>query len=86
MWGSVGFLIATCWVIYTFVTPPEALGAALRQPLVEAAAWTTCPISYAGRYFPIHFWWLPPINAATYALVGLFVEMLRRRAHLSLTA
>jgi hypothetical protein len=80
MWAGAGFLIACCWIVYTFLTPPEELGVALREPVVEALAFATCPISYAGRYFPLHFWWIPPINAATYALIGLIVEMLRRTA------
>jgi len=77
IWASLGFLVACCWIVYTFVTPPEYLGASLRNPIVQALLYTTCPISFAGRYLPIHFWWIPPINAATYAVIGLIVEMLR---------
>jgi len=79
-WVCVGFLIACCWIVYTFVTSPETLGVTLREPLVEALLYTSCPIGYAGRYFPLHFWWIPPANAATYALIGLIVEALRRTA------
>ena len=70
----MGFLVACCWVIYTFVTLPDFLGASLRNPLVEALAFTSCPISIAGRYFPLRFWWMPPANAVTYAAIGLIVE------------
>ena len=77
IWASVGFLVACCWIIYTFVTPPDSLGASLRTPIVETLAFTSCPISIAGRYFPLRFWWIPPINAATYAAIGLIVETLR---------
>jgi len=82
MWASAGFVVACCWIVYTFVTPPETLGVTLREPLIQALALTSCPISYAGRYFPLHFWWMPPINAATYALFGLIAEMLRRMVSL----
>ena len=84
IWTSAGFLVACGWIVYTFVVTPEFLGMSLRQPLVEAAAYTTCPITYAGRHFPLHFWWIPPINAATYAVAGLIAEMLRRTARLCL--
>jgi len=77
IWASVGFLIACCWVLYTFVVPFDFLDKSLRQPVVLAAIYATCPICYAGRYFPLHFWWVPPINAATYILLGLIAEMLR---------
>ncbi len=80
IWASVGFLIACGWVLYTFVVPFDFLDRSLRQPVVLAAAFVTCPISYLGRHFPLHFWWVPPINAATYALIGVIVETLRRTA------
>jgi len=79
IWASLGFLVACCWIVFTFVTPPEYLGASLRNPIVEALACTTCPISLVGRYFPIRFWWIPPINTATYAVIGLIVETLRSK-------
>src|SRR5215472_18550450 len=84
LWATVGFLIASCWVLYTFIAPPDFLLVSMRDPVVQAAAIMSCPIAYAGRYFPLHFWWVPPINAATYALAGLIVEMLRRKLHPSL--
>jgi hypothetical protein len=77
MWASGGFLVACCWIVYTFVTPPETLVVTLREPLVQALALASCPICYAGRYFPLHFWWIPPINAATYVLIGVILEALR---------
>jgi len=80
MWAGVGFLIACAWVVYTFVVPVEFLQASLRQPFVLAALYVTCPLSYAGRYFAIHYWWVPPINAVTYALFSLIVEGVRRTA------
>jgi hypothetical protein len=84
MWASVGFLVACGWVLYTFVVPVEFLQASLRQPLVLAVLYVTCPLSYAGGYFAIHYWWVPPINGATYMLMGLMGEALRRRVRPSL--
>ena len=77
IWASIGFLVASCWVLYTLMAPPDYLGASLRNPIVEAVAFTTCPVSLAGRYFPLRFWWIPPMNAATYAVIGLIVETFR---------
>lgn len=79
--AGLGFLVACCWIIYSFVMPPDYLVASLRNPIVEALASTSLPISIAGRYFPLRFWWIPPINAATYAAVGLIVETLRLKLH-----
>ena len=77
IWASAGFLVASSWIIYTFVAPPDFLGASMRNPLVEALAFTSCPITIAGRYFPLRFWWMPPANAASYAVIGLIVETVR---------
>ncbi len=84
IWASAGFLIACCWILYTFVTPPDRLIMTMREPFVEAVAFTSCPIVIAGRYFPLHFWWVPLINAATYAVIGLVAEILRRKPNTSL--
>ncbi len=82
IWAGVGFLVACGWIVYTFVTPPDSLGPSLRNPIMETLVFTSCPISIAGSHFPLRFWWLPPINAATYALIGLIVETSRRKLHL----
>ena len=74
IWAVAGFLISCCWVIYTFVASPESANVTLNQPWVQAALFTTCPISLAGRYVPLAFWSIPPINAATYALIGVLIE------------
>ena len=81
IWAGAGFLVAACWILYTFVVPPDFLSRSLRQPVVEALAFVTCPVTYAGRYFALHFWWVPPINAATYSVIGLIVELFRRKSN-----
>jgi hypothetical protein len=77
-WTSVGFLVACCWVLYSFVAPPDFLLRSLREPVAQAG-FITCPILFFARHFPLHFWWVPPINAATYAVACLLLEMLRRK-------
>jgi hypothetical protein len=86
IWACVGFLVAGCWVVYTFVTPPDSLLINLRQPLVQAALYLTCPISYLGRHHPISWRLFLLINAATYAVVGLILDVFRLKSKPSLAA
>jgi hypothetical protein len=77
MWASAGFLVAGFWAIYAFAsTPPPITSADPILTLIES----TCPVLFASLHF--HFgvsvYWSLLANAATYALVGLVVETLRR--------
>jgi len=74
IWAGVGFFTAWAWVLYTFVASPEEIIFAMREPAVQALAYASCPIIFAARNFPLHFWWVPPINAASYALIGVAAE------------
>ena len=74
IWTGIGFFTAWAWVLYTFVASPEEIIFAMREPLVLALAYASCPIIFAARSFPLHFWWVPPINAASYALIGVVAE------------
>ena len=80
VWAGAGFVVACGWILFAFLTPPEYLTSALRKPLVETVAIASCPIVFAGRYVPLPFWAIPPVNAATYTVIGLIVEMLRRKS------
>jgi hypothetical protein len=80
IWATVGLLIAGVWAIYAFVTPPESFLMSLKEPLVRAALYLSCPVSYAGRYYPIHFGWVLLINAVTYGVFGMILEILRPRS------
>ena len=86
VWAGAGFLVACCWILYAFLTPPEYLNSSLRKPLVETVAIASCPIVFAGRYIPLPFWAIPPINAATYAVIALIVEMLRSKSNSPMAA
>jgi len=79
-WASVGFLVGCCWVLYSFAAPPEFLLRSLRETVVQAG-FMTCPILFFARHFPLQFWWIPPTNAATYAVACLLFEMLRGKMH-----
>jgi hypothetical protein len=80
IWASLGFLIASSWILFIFVAGPENLNMAMREPAVEAVAFASCPIAFAGRHFPLPFWCVPLINAATYSMIGLIAEALRRKS------
>lgn len=75
MWAGAGFLVASCWALYAFLTAPLPV-----QRMSEM--WTlvrvTCPVVIAGSHFPISLSWALVANAATYALAGLMLETLRK--------
>lgn len=74
-WASGGFLVAGLWALYFFPTAPLPTTSA--EPI-----WTlvrlTCPIAVLS-FYPLSLYLVLVANAATYALVGLIVETLRRQ-------
>jgi hypothetical protein len=77
IWASAGFLVAGCWALYALAARPPALTSA--DPLLPFVR-LTCPIALLS-YYPIRLSWVLLANAATYALAGLIVEILRQRLH-----
>jgi hypothetical protein len=77
-WAIVGFLVAAGWALYAFATTPPPITSA--DPIVTLVE-LTCPVVLAGAYFHfgVSLHWSLPANAATYALLGLIAETLRRR-------
>jgi hypothetical protein len=75
MWASAGFLVAGCWALY-FLMASKANPV---ESVVYILTRLTCPVAIAGSYFPLSVYWVLVANAATYALVSLIVEALRRR-------
>lgn len=78
LWAGGGFLVAACWALYAFATQPPAMTTA--DPLLTLVQ-ITCPIAFASMHFHfgVSLYWSLIANAATYALIGLAVETLRRR-------
>jgi hypothetical protein len=78
MWASAGFIIASCWALYAFATTPPAMTSA--DPILTLVQ-LTCPVVSASIHF--HFalglHWSLLANAATYGVIGLIVENLRRQ-------
>ncbi len=77
VWAGVGFLVAGGWVLYFAMASKDNP----IPPIVNTLVRTTCPIAIAGVHFPVSIYWVLVANAATYALVGLIVEVLRQKLH-----
>lgn len=79
VWAVLGFLISAGWVIYSFSAFPSPIGHT--GSLTWNLAVVTQPIAFASFHFHfgIKFYWVVLVNAATYGLAGLMVEMLRRQ-------
>lgn len=76
MWAIVGFLVAGFWALFAVATFPSA---SERMREVWTFVCVTCPIAIAGMHHAITLYETLAANAATYALVGLIVETLRKR-------
>jgi hypothetical protein len=76
IWAGMGFLVAGWWGLYF----AEANKDNPIEPLVYALAGLTTPVAaiVSSLKFPVGLYWVIVANAATYALVGLIVETLRR--------
>lgn len=85
-WAAIGFVVACCWVLYSFVAAPEVFMQMMRDRVIEGIVFITCPIAFAGRYFPLHYWWIPPINGMSYGMIGILIELLRQKSHRALRA
>ena len=77
-WVSVDFLVAAFWALFALATFPNTNE---RMQDVWILICLTCPVSIAGRHYPISLYEVLAANAVTYALVGLIVETLRHRLH-----
>jgi hypothetical protein len=75
IWASAGFLVAGCWALYWLAYP----SANERMRDVWTLVTLTCPVAIAGMHHPISLYESLVANAATYALVGLIFEGLRRQ-------
>jgi hypothetical protein len=76
LWAGAGFLVACGWALFVFVTSPHTNE---RMQAVWILAGLTCPIILAGSHFPLGLYQVLAANTATYALLGLILETLRRR-------
>ena len=75
VWAIAGFLVASGWAVYFFVASKDRPIA----PLVSALVRLTCPVAIVGSHYPVSLYSALVANVATYALLGLAVEVLRRQ-------
>jgi hypothetical protein len=78
MWSIAGFLVAGFWALFAAETFPST---SERMRDVWTFICITCPIAIAGMHNAISAYETLAANAATYAVVGLIVETLRKRLH-----
>ena len=78
MWASAGLLVSVGWGLY-FASTNKALPI---EPIVYILASLTQPTAAVALYLKlVHqlgLTWVVVVNAATYALLGLAVETIRR--------
>jgi hypothetical protein len=75
MWASAGFLVASGWAVYFLAASKDHP----IEPIVSALIRLTCPVAIVGSHYPVSLYSALAANVATYALVGLVVEILRRQ-------
>jgi hypothetical protein len=75
IWATAGFLVASGWAVYFFVASKDHP----IQPIVSTLARLTCPVAIIGSHYPVSVQLALAANVATYALVGLIAETLRRQ-------
>ncbi len=75
IWAAVGSLVASGWAVYFLVASKDRPV----EPIVSTLARLTCPVSIVGSHHPVSLYTGLAANVATYALVGLAVEIVRRQ-------
>jgi hypothetical protein len=75
IWAAAGFLVASGWAVYFFVRNKDLP----IEPIVSSLIRLSCPIAIVGSRYPVSLYSAVAANVATYALVGLVVETLRRQ-------
>jgi len=75
IWAAAGFLVASAWAVYLLVRSKDHLV----EPIVSTLIRLTCPVAIIGSHYPVSLYSTLVANVATYALIGLVVETLRRQ-------
>ena len=75
MWAAAGFLVANGWAVYFFARNKDLP----IEPIVSTLIRLSCPVAILGSHYPVSLYSAAAANVATYALVGLVVETLRRQ-------
>jgi len=81
LWATMGLFVGGVWIAYAFATAPDYEQRSAANRVLQVLAYTTCPIVVAGP----SFYWVPLANAATYALLGLVLELFRKMQNFTAT-
>jgi len=74
LWAAAGYLVASGWEVYFLVaTKDHPL-----EPIVSIFVWLTYPVAIVGLHYSVSLYSALATNVATYVLVGLVVETIRR--------
>jgi hypothetical protein len=76
IWAAAGFLVAAGWAVYLLVASTDHL----IEPIVSTLIRVTCPVAIVGSHYPVSLYAALVANVATYALIGLVLETLRRQS------
>jgi hypothetical protein len=82
MWAGVGFLIAAGWELLAFATYPLSIE---RIHQLWILFKITCPLVAISFRYSMAWYTALLMNTATYALIGIVIEILRPRPKLSAT-
>jgi hypothetical protein len=75
IWATAGFLVAGGWAVYFLMASKDRP----IEPIVSALGRLTCPVAIVGSHYRVSLYTTLAANAATYALLGLAVEIVRRQ-------
>jgi hypothetical protein len=75
LWATAGFLVASGWAVYFSLASKDRP----MDSIVFTFVRLTCPIAILGSHYPVSLYSSLVANAATYSLVGLVVETVRRQ-------
>jgi endonuclease/exonuclease/phosphatase (EEP) superfamily protein YafD len=74
-WAAAGFLVASGWAVYFFARNKDLP----IEPIMSVLIRLSCPIAIVGSHHAVSLYSALAANVATYAVVGLVVETLRRQ-------
>jgi len=77
IWAAAGFLVGSGGAAYFLVASKDRPIA----PIVSTLVRLTCPAAIVGSHYSVSLYSALAANVATYALVGVVVEALRRHLH-----
>jgi hypothetical protein len=75
LWAILGFFVGCGWVAYAFATAPDYEQRSVANRVIQMLAYATCPIVITRA----RFYWVPLANTATYALLGLTLELISKK-------